>query len=121
MASRANRSKSVNRGAELAAITRDLLERPAASAAARKTRTPIARNVMAITSRDSSRVPAWKHGGGPEGNGSNPEPALSRPLFGGTMNVSPSGNDPPFLTFLAVLVLVWLAASAIALSLSHLF
>jgi hypothetical protein len=37
------------------------------------------------------------------------------------MNVSPSGNDPPFLTFLAILVLVWLAASAIALSLSHLF
>jgi hypothetical protein len=51
---------------------------------------------------------------GPEGNGADRDLAPLR--LGATMKTAPSGNEPPFLTFVAILMLVWLAASAIAFS-----
>ena len=37
------------------------------------------------------------------------------------MNDSPSGDEPPFMTFMAILLLVWLAALAVILSRYYLF
>jgi hypothetical protein len=81
--------------------------------------TPTAPNVMAVTSSKLHRMPAWNTAGA--GGEWREFGANSSPPLGAAMNASPSGNEPPFLRFMAILVLVWLAASAIVLGRYHLF